>query len=199
MNRETPRRYRNASIKTSYPSPAVKKLRDKFLTGKREELCLILSGAPGCGKTHAVFALKNDLDKMEAGKLSPEGDWMTNGRKRFIYAVTADWFNELLMQPFDIRKEEMEQAKNCDVLLIDDLGLEVKTDKTMSLLESVINSRYENNRTVIITTNFPAEKFANTYTDRFWDRISEWGEFFECNNGSFRQGQGASLMDRRQK
>ena len=51
-------------------------------------------------------------------------------------------------------RKVLEQLKNCDLLVIDDIGKEQATDWSTAQLYAIINDRYECQKPVIITTNF---------------------------------------------
>lgn len=76
------------------------------------------------------------------------------------------------------------------LLVIDDLGIERETPTMQEIVYKVINTRYEANRPMIITTNItPAEfkKTTDTAKKRIYDRILERCHPVVMNDGSIRR------------
>lgn len=97
---------------------------------------IILAGSPGTGKTHLATAILNIR--------------IQNGQEAIFCTVP-----ELLS---DIRKtfgsknetsELMELVKKCELLILDDLGVEKVTDWVLEELFIIINSRLNNQRQTI--------------------------------------------------
>jgi DNA replication protein DnaC len=71
-----------------------------------------------------------------------------------------------------------------DLLHIDDLGAETKTDWVMEQLYSIVNARYEAQRAILATTNLTPEKLSEQIGPRTVSRLEEicdqplpfWGE-----------------------
>lgn len=189
----TPARYSKASLQDSQQTDIVQALRGMFSAEGRKSGkavgCLLLIGVPGCGKTHAIWGLKNDMDKLQDYiEIEQGGEYHTyrNPGKRRVSVIDASWFSEYPFMPFDAKDEEMRRLKEADVLAIDDLGMEAETEKNTSIVESVINTRYNQCRTTVITTNLSVEDFKRRYGARVADRLREWGTVFESRRGSMR-------------
>ena len=112
---------------------------------------LILMGDVGTGKTHLAIA---------AAKIF----WQNN------MIVSGDKYNESFKPPsieflicpemifacqnnFDMSQIIIDDALKPDLLVLDDLGIEKVTDFTRQLLYLIINKRYNNLKSTIITTN----------------------------------------------
>lgn len=113
------------------------------LVNEIEKNGLILIGNNGVGKTHLACSIANKL--------------IENGTP-VIYGTLINLLAEL-RNSYDIDKNisEMEIFKlyeNVDLLIIDDLGKEKPSEWGLEKLFTIINSRYENNLPVIITTNY---------------------------------------------
>lgn len=71
---------------------------------------------------------------------------------------TADDLLRDIKATFDENGREeqkvLERMKNCELLVIDDIGKEQATDWSTAQLYGIINDRYESQKPVIITTNF---------------------------------------------
>lgn len=120
----------------------VKDYSEKLVNGI-EKKGLILVGNNGVGKTHLACSIANKL--------------IENGIP-VIYGTLINLLAEL-RNSYDTENNisEMEIIKlyeNVDLLIIDDLGKEKPSEWGLEKLFTIINSRYENNLPVIITTNY---------------------------------------------
>lgn len=102
---------------------------------------IMFFGTTGTGKTFLACCIINAL--------------IDNGY-RAIATNAADISNKLLGS---FEKEEiMEDLTGCDVLLLDDFGMERSTDYMMETLYNVIDGRYRKMKPTIITTNLTAKQ-----------------------------------------
>lgn len=113
------------------------------LVNSIEKKGLILVGNNGVGKTHLACSIANKL--------------IENGIP-VIYGTLINLLAEL-RNSYDTENNisEMEIIKlyeNVNLLIIDDLGKEKPSEWGLEKLFTIINSRYENNLPVIITTNY---------------------------------------------
>lgn len=120
------------------------------LSNSVERKGLILVGNNGVGKTHLACSIANELIK--------------NGIP-IIYGTLINLLVEL-KNSYDIDNNisEMEIIKlyeKVDLLIIDDLGKEKPSEWGLEKLFTIINSRYENNLPVIITTNYDQNSLIN--------------------------------------
>lgn len=68
-------------------------------------------------------------------------------------------------------KRIIDYIQNVDLLIIDDLGTEFRTQYTDSILFDIINSRTNENRHMIISTNLNPTQLEPTYSQRISSRI----------------------------
>ena len=120
------------------------------LSNSVERKGLILVGNNGVGKTHLACSIANELIK--------------NGIP-IIYGTLINLLAEL-KNTYDVDNNisEMEIIKlyeKVDLLIIDDLGKEKPSEWGLEKLFTIINSRYENNLPVIITTNYDQNSLIN--------------------------------------
>ena len=65
------------------------------------------------------------------------------------------------------------RPRHVDLLHLDDLGAERATDWVLEQLYSIVNARYEEERSLVITTNLDPEQLAEQIGPRTVSRISE--------------------------
>lgn len=137
-----------------------------FLPGGKSTRGLLIYGPNGTGKTHlAIAAFRRIL-----GELGIEG--------RFInYQALLRMIKSSYDQPFgrSERTVEYDSLETSELLLLDDLGSNRVTDWVQDTITDLIAQRYDNQRPMIVTTNYSPEKGA-TQTDSFGylgDQIGE--------------------------
>lgn len=64
-----------------------------------------------------------------------------------------------------------EHLRNCDLLILDDIGVEKSSDWAIERLYSLINYRINNQKSLIITSNLTISELANKLNDRIASRI----------------------------
>lgn len=131
-----------------------KKYAEGFKKYVNQGIGLILTGTYGTGKTHLVAAICHEI--MRQGYQPIFGTMISLLEK--IKATYDD----------DYAKENEEQVINkyinCDLLIIDDLGKERTTEWAVEKLYYIINSRYEKNRPILITSNYNIAKLTDRLT-----------------------------------
>lgn len=131
---------------------------------------LTFLGLPGTGKTH--LALSIGWAYLEAGKL-------------ILYYHVANFLNAL-RDGYKRSGENdffhiMSFARNCSLLILDDLGAEKETEWATEQLDYIIDSRYENRKSLVVTTNLALDLLP----PRIGDRLAE-GTLIQLKGPSFR-------------
>lgn len=92
-----------------------------------------------------------------------------------------------------VAESELEHARTCDILMIDDLGAEYYNERTPwpAMLTSIFNARYNNRRVTVVTTNRNLDDFSERYSRRVIDRFREFGTVAEVHGASRRGPRGA--------
>ena len=128
---------------------------------------LLMSGPPGLGKTF--------LSACIARAVSEHG-----------YSVVYDTAGNIFAQ-FEAKKflrdsadgqdarDETRRYLNCDLLIVDDLGSELTTQFTQSVLYELVNTRLVAERHTVISTNLSLEELARRYNAQIASRIE--GEY----------------------
>ena len=185
MITDIPKRYENATIDKVDPE-----LVEKFRNIRETRKGLYLHGGVGTGKTHTAYALyrmweeeravelqknKEEISKKvdeskdnispEVTKPRPVGEFWN--MTRLLYELRK----EMRSSPEEMLSDRLILYKN--LLFIDDLGAEKVTEWVEEVIYLIINTRYENNIPIVITSNYPLSKIAELVGDRVASRIKE--------------------------
>lgn len=147
-----------------------KAIRFMNLVLNEESPHMILSGAPGRGKSHLAMATLRNI--LETSKYTKKGIYVH-------YASFLDLVKESFDQPE--KKQRVAQIKaemmNCNVLVLDDLGVDLGSiDRpkdaspwNMEMLNLVLEAR--ENKPLIVTTNFDEGQIKASYGERNYSRM----------------------------
>jgi len=118
---------------------------------------LLFKGNPGCGKTYLSSAIGYDL---------------INKGYMVIYTPVQQMIDEYEAEKFNKREADTSIYTDCDLLIIDDLGTEFQTALSENVLFNVINSRVNEKKPMIISTNYTSEEMKGIYHDRLFSRLT---------------------------
>jgi DNA replication protein DnaC len=130
---------------------------------------LILSGPTGSGKTSMAYAVGREIYLL--------------GHKVKVWQ-TAELFDE--MRSIDQSKEVLESVKTADLLILDDLGSERKTEWVEERLFLIIDYRWQWKLPIIITTNFTADKLPEKISERVVSRLMDDASFIVVDGKDYR-------------
>lgn len=143
---------------------------------------VVLSGAPGCGKTVAAVAwLVSEIQN--PARWQGDGMWTFIGRPPMF--VTAA---RLARYPrYD--DEAMARLLRAGRLVVDDMGVEFMDERGSysALLDELVNERYARRLSTVLTTNLDGAAFKARYGERIADRIREAGKFVSLSDASMRR------------
>lgn len=156
--------------KSNEISKIAKNYADKFEELKNTGL--VFYGTVGTGKTFSACCIANEL--IDRG-----------------YTCLVTTFPKIVneMQSTFNKQEYIDRLIDFDLLIIDDLASERRTEYMDEMVMNVIDSRYRNGKPVIITTNLTAEEME--YTEdmnrkRIYSRLYEMCIFYEVKGNDRR-------------
>ncbi|MDL2287524.1 ATP-binding protein [Eubacteriales bacterium OttesenSCG-928-G02] len=121
---------------------------------------LLLMGGTGLGKTHLAAAI---------------ADVVLKKGYTVVYEISPNIINQFREEHFAGTENNTNKYYTCDLLIIDDLGVEPKTEYNVSVLTELINSRIINKKNMIISTNYNPAELNKYYSARVMSRLL--GEF----------------------
>lgn len=138
---------------------------------------IILSGDKGQGKTHLMAAVANDLFARAHQPLYVVvPDWLDYVRAGFRTSGPTGPNDTVTVQDNgDSVDERMRQAKEVDVLLLDDLGAEKRSPWSDQVLYQLLNYRYNEEKPTIISTNCSMETGVSGIEARILSRMRDRG------------------------
>jgi DNA replication protein DnaC len=155
---------RNVFDRDPEPCAALERVRD-FLRGR--DTLLVLAGGVGTRKSGCAA-------------------WALTERPGLFIAST-----ELARIAVSRKDDETERFRairsKYPLVVIDDVGAEYDTEWFRSVLNDVVNARYEEMLKTILTTNLEAKGFADSYGKRILDRVNEAGAYQLIGGTSLRK------------
>lgn len=118
---------------------------------------LVFFGKTGVGKTHLSLAIANEVLKKGYG---------------VIYGSSQNLLEKVEREHFGKAEgNTLEMLRECDLLIIDDLGAEFQTQFTISAIYNILNSRIMQNKPTVISTNCSPAEMEKAYGERIVSRI----------------------------
>lgn len=120
---------------------------------------LYMFGPTGLGKTHLAMAIACEVLQKGFG---------------VIYSITQNLLSEIEKEHFSFNKDTktLDNAMQCDLLVLDDFGAEFATPFTIAAVNNIIHTRLNANKPTIITTGLDFKQVEKTYQSRLLSRIT---------------------------
>ena len=119
---------------------------------------LLLQGATGIGKTHLCLAIARGVTEQGFG---------------VVYGSVQPLIRRLEAEHFGREQGDSEnQLISCDLLVLDDLGMEFDTPFSRACIYNVLNARLLEGKPTVISTNLSYTALQERYGDQIASRIS---------------------------
>ena len=143
---------------------------------------LLFIGPPGIGKTHvAVAVLREVVLKGMRGVYYDTRSLLSAIRSTYNPVTRAS------------EADVLEEVMRAELLVLDDLGAERLTDWVEETMHLVVNTRYNEKRPTVFTTNYQdvagdgkGQALVERVTDRLLSRLREMCEFLEYEGPDYR-------------
>ena len=152
--------FENDDRKNAKISDAMMNYVKNFTEFKKDGKGLLLYGTVGTGKTYLAACIANTL--------------IDQGYS--VYMTDFARLTNKIQGMFEGKQEFIDSLNRYTLLIIDDLGIERKTEFMQEMVYNVINSRYKSGLPFIITTNLTADEIKKPQDvgySRIYDRILE--------------------------
>ena len=134
------------------------KYAEKFVKIGTAPQGLLLHGSVGTGKTFATACIANYL--MENGKTV-----LVMNLGLYLIKLKKEWD--------EAESNVLEYVKKCDLLIIDDFGVEKISEFVLDKAFALIDTRYRAEKPLIITTNLSLKEITDKFGSRIADRLQE--------------------------
>ena len=138
-----------------------RKYAEKWDEMRSDNIGMLFWGPPGSGKTFAAASIANALcEKFVSVRMMTLGTILTL----------------LPVKTFHEREVFLQDICYCDLLILDDFGMERQTDYANEQVFSIIDGRYLARKPLIVTTNLSLDELkhpTNITKQRVYDRILE--------------------------
>lgn len=129
---------------------------------RKDSPSLLLKGGTGLGKTHLSLAI--------AGKALEKGYGVIYGAAQaFAVSLERERFEQT--DP-ELEEDTQSQLISCDLLILDDLGMEFSSAYVNASLYYILDTRLLTKRPTIISTNLSLPELEKRYGERFVSRLS---------------------------
>ena len=139
---------------------------------------LLFYGLAGTGKTFLINCIAKEL---------------MDSFHSVIYLSASQLFDLMAKEVFNndsnsvYKNVDMDDLKNCDLLIIDDLGTELTNAFTETYLFEVLNERLIHQKSTIISTNLTLQEFQERYDDRIFSRTTGYYSMFKIFGDDIRK------------
>lgn len=147
-------------------SEKVKKLAEKYYNDwdnrQKNGFGLYFWGGVGSGKTFCAMAIANDIRRNKMVEM------LYFSFTELVYRMKKGYEPDSRFDP-----HLLDAIKKCELLVIDDIGLEKATEWVTEQLYMIINHRYEQMLPTIITSNQSPEDLGKLHNEQIASRLKE--------------------------
>lgn len=164
---------RLVGIPSRYRKATLDEFNKKMGDFGKARISLFVTGTRGIGKTHFLCAcLENEIINQE------DKTAFLSGQKKPAFFLPVPEFMLELKDTYNpgsswTEKQVIDKYSKIPVLAIDDLGAEKVTDWSIQILYLLIDRRYRNEKTTLITSNLSLSEISELVCDRIASRIAE--------------------------
>lgn len=135
----------------------------KYIDAPAEKPFFVISGSPGTGKTMLASAIATAFMKKGRAAVTVSAFEFTKRAKEYHTQFAIEDYKDLFTPMLD-----------CDILVIDDLGMEVMLKNiTREYLFTVINERWLRRKNTVVTTNLLPNALIERYGEMIFSRMCD--------------------------
>jgi DNA replication protein DnaC len=168
-----PRRYQHCELENFEHEGHFRSLAKAWMAARRfvqeyplESAGLLLTGPIGCGKTHLAVGIIKEL-------IASRSSVCLFCDHRALLKEVQNSYNETVSAT---EMEVLRPVLESEILVLDELGAAKPTDWVSDMISHILNTRYNERRTTIITTNYAdlaagGDAAEQTLGDRIGERM----------------------------
>jgi DNA replication protein DnaC len=149
---------------------------EDFASQSERGRSLVLTGGPGTGKTHLACAVANHVIEQNLSQVRFTTVSEMLRRIKETYRKDSDISESQVIGSFS----------ECDLLIIDEIGVQVGSEHEKLLLFEVLNQRYNDLLPTILISNLSADELETFLGHRVMDRYRECGVILAFDWQSYR-------------
>lgn len=170
-----PRRHAENIREHGQPTdPAHRATHLRIFRAMRRGGCVLLTGDRGRGKTHLATLIGCEWLAWGLG-------WPRYWRAADLFADQRRWFDRKVNEWGSAIPEPLGQARECDLLVLDEVQERVGSDYEQAELVRLLDTRYAEIRPTVLITNRTPKEAITTIGPSAFDRLKEGGGIVECN------------------